>query len=259
MSAYLPDWLLKTVLRRSKDDGTDAFVSLLLHPLDNGELDRVTANRIKYILLQERWRRSLAPYLAILKLTGEFIRGRYWPTSKKIRGGTDPTSGAGPGAAGVPVAQFTGPAGLTAGFAGNAAASASPGGLATGPVFEDAGIKAGEVVAYRAWRLHDGILHSCFRSHFAWRPGEIVEGDPGNVSEGVHAFKSLLNACRYGVGYDGDEKIVTGTVELWGDVYEHERGYRASKAAIKWIDDSPEYDAKALRKLYGLTRNRKKK
>lgn len=263
MSAYLPDWLLKTVLRRpSNDDATDVFAALLVHPLSQSELDRVTNNRIKYILLQERWHRAIAPYIVIFKLAGEFIRGRYWPTSKKIRGSADSASGASAGTAGISVAQFTGPAGLTAGFAGNPAASASPSGLATGPVFEDAGIKAGEVVAYRAWRLRDGILHSCYRSYFEWRPGEIVEGDPNNESEGVHAFKSLLNACRYGVGYDenaGNEKIVTGTVELWGDVYEHERGYRASKAAIKWIDDSPEYDAKALRKLYGLTCSRKKK
>lgn len=259
MKSYFPEWVLKAALRRSRNDATDMYADLMLRPLDQGELDRVTNNRIKSILFWERWHRYLEPYLAIFKLAGEFVRGRYWQSTKKIHGSANSASGAGSGAAGVSIAQFAGPTGFTAGFAGAATAMPTSSGGVAGPVFEDVGIKAGEVIAYRAWRLRDGILHSCFRSDFAWRPGDIVEGNPESVAEGVHAFKSLLNACRYGVGYDGDETIVTGTVELWGDVYEHERGYRASKAAIKWIDDSPEYDAKALRKLYGLTRARKKK
>lgn len=262
MRLHLPEWLLKNSLRRSRSDATDMYADLMLRPLDQGELDRVTDNRVKSILFWERWHRHSEPYLAIFKLAGEFVRGRYRQSTKKIRSSTDPASGTSTGTSGIPVTQFAGPAGFTAGFAGSTTAGPASSGGVTGPVFEDAGIKAGEVVAYRAWRLRDGILHSCYRSDFPWQPGEVVEGDPDKLSEGVHAFKSLLNACRYGVGYDeysSDEKIVTGTVELWGDVYEHERGYRASKAAIKWIDDSPEYDAKALRKLYGLTRIRKKK
>lgn len=261
MTSYLPEWLLKSVLRRSIDDSTDVFAALLMHPLDQGELDRVTNNKIKYILLQERWYRAAAPYIAIFKLAGELIRGRYWPTTKKVHGSADPAPGAGAGAAGIPVAQFAGPTGFTAGFAGPANQAPTGSSGVTLSAFEDSGVRAGEVVAYRVWRLRNGILHSCYRSNFSWQPGEIVEGNPDNLGEGVHAFKSLLNACRYGVDYDkcSGEEIVTGTVELWGDVYEHERGYRASKAAIKWIDDSPEYDAKALRKLYGLTRGRKKK
>ena len=46
--------------------------------------------------------------------------------------------------------------------------------------------------------------------------------------------------------------FVTGTVDLWGEAYEHERGYRASRAKITSIDGSPSYDAPALRRLYGL-------
>ena len=53
--------------------------------------------------------------------------------------------------------------------------------------------------------------------------------------------------------------IVSGKVYLWGEVVEHERGYRASKAAVASIDSSPNYNATVLRKRYGLTRARKKK
>ena len=67
------------------------------------------------------------------------------------------------------------------------------------------------------------------------------------------------SACSYvGWNEDKDNILVTGTVDLWGDVYEHVRGYRASKATIASIDDSPNYDAAVLRKLYGLNKKRKK-
>jgi hypothetical protein len=97
------------------------------------------------------------------------------------------------------------------------------------------------------------LLYSAYQDHVCWKPGEIMEGDPSVYGEGIHAFKDLLGMGHYGNLYLEEGTIVSGTVELWGEVYEHERGYRASKAAIASIDDSPFYDAAALRKLYGLT------
>lgn len=97
-----------------------------------------------------------------------------------------------------------------------------------------------------------------YRSEFKWEPGSIAEGNPSE-GDGIHAFKSVISMAQYGShGITGDV-IVTGRVELWGDVYEHERGYRASKAQIAAIDDSPDYDAVTLRKLYGLGRKSRKK
>jgi hypothetical protein len=97
-----------------------------------------------------------------------------------------------------------------------------------------------------------------YRSDFVWRPGEIVEGDV--AEEGVHAFKDRVAAGAYGYALERDVALViTGTVYLWGEVIEHERGWRASKAAIASIDDSPYYDARELRYKYGLTRKRAKK
>ena len=216
----------------------------------------MTDRRVKWILFTERWRRATEPYIRIFKLAGEFARGRYWQPFKKVRSDPDPASGGGSGAAGQPVAQFT----FNTGFAGTGQPATSSGGITQPPgfpppVFEDAGIRAGEVVAYRNWILKDGILHSVFQRTFRWMPGEIVEGDAAG-GDGIHAFKSVLLMAEYGAQTGGDI-VVTGTVELWGEVYEHERGYRASKAAIKTIDNSHEYDAKALRRLYGLNRRRK--
>jgi hypothetical protein len=254
MSLYLPTWIIKRMLRNPMGD---CFADVMLKPFDANALDRVTDRRVKWILFTERWRRATEPYIRIFKLTGDVIRGRYWQPFKKVRGNTDPASGGGSGAAGQPAAQFAYSAGTfpPAGPGGVSQATMPP--TSSVPAFEDAGIRAGEVVAYRNWILKDGILHSVFQRGFRWMPGDIVEGDAAG-GDGIHAFKSVLLMAEYGAQTDGDI-VVTGTVELWGEVYEHERGYRASKAAIKTIDNSHEYDAKALRKLYGLTRSRKKK
>jgi hypothetical protein len=208
--------------------------------------DALVAEEVQRVLLSERWKRAIAPYAYVFKLAWEVLRGRYRKSAKEVHGSADQAPGfsnAGTGYA-SPIAYISGGSG-----------SIIPGPIA--PAIEDAGIRAGEVVAYRCWRLHDdGFLHSVYQEDFVWKPGETVEGDAAG-GDGVHGFKDRLAMGSYGYGYAGRSSIVvTGTVDLWGEVYEHERGYRASKAAIASIDDSPHYDAKALRKLYGLTRKR---
>ncbi len=127
------------------------------------------------------------------------------------------------------------------------------------PEFEDAGISTGEVTGFRAWLLHDdGLLHSMYMHDFAWAPGIPVEGGVTPTHHGVHAFKTRESVVAYASDYGSEWPVVFGTVELWGTVYEHERGYRASHAAVASIEDAPsddcepEYDAAKLRKKYGL-------
>jgi hypothetical protein len=103
---------------------------------------------------------------------------------------------------------------------------------ASRPSIEDAGIRAGEITAFRAWVWKDGLLHS-MAAQFVWIPGAIVEGDPSS-GLGVHAFKTLGDAVgQYGFYGDTRLPVVFGTVSLWGDVIEHEKGYRAEFAAIE--------------------------
>ena len=117
------------------------------------------------------------------------------------------------------------------------------------------------MTAYRCWKVGaDGFLRSVIYDSYVWKPGEIAEGDPGGGKHsGIYAYKSVLLLHNYGSPEQG---TVTGTVEMWGEVYEHEHGYRAQYACIASIDDSPYYDAPALRKLYDLSkpkRQRKRK
>lgn len=103
------------------------------------------------------------------------------------------------------------------------------------PPIEDAGIRAGEIIAYRAWMWSRGLLRS-MAANFAWIPGEIVGGDPIKAGLGVHAFKTLGDAVgQYGGFANDTNAVVFGTVALWGDVIEHEKGYRAEFGAVRSI------------------------
>jgi hypothetical protein len=168
---------------------------------------------------------------------------------------TPPGTGAGAGSAAS--------ASTFAGFS-NPSLASGPGLTIAGSSYptsavEDAGIRAGELSGYRCWKLGaDGLLCSVVYNDYVWQPGAIAEGDPFNGSGGIYAYKSVLLLHKYG-SVEDQETTVTGTVDLWGEVIEHEHGYRAQYAAITSIHDSPHYDAKAIRKRYGLTKKRKKK
>ena len=97
---------------------------------------------------------------------------------------------------------------------------------------EDAGIRAGEV---RAWRIWDMDRHGFLESvsvGVTWAPGVPMEGDPdsGRYGYGVHAFKSAHEALR-----EAEDRVfmcVVGQIDLWGTIVEHERGYRAQYGSI---------------------------
>lgn len=128
------------------------------------------------------------------------------------------------------------------------------------PALKREGVIAGEIVGYRCWKVQKGLLRSVYQKD-TWLPGEVLEGrELGDWdSRGIHAWKdkgskeyheyirSYLNQeddrrslYLYPVG-DMPEQIlrpamVTGTVFLWGDVVEHERGWRAEFARVRSLD-----------------------
>lgn len=94
---------------------------------------------------------------------------------------------------------------------------------------ENTGIELGEVEAWRCWNVKGGFLTSLVADNF-WAPGEVMEGSPGRDTEltGVNAFKKGSQAIR-DYGADGTKKSprVVGRIALWGEVVEHQYGYRA--------------------------------
>jgi hypothetical protein len=139
---------------------------------------------------------------------------------------------------------------------------------------EDAGIRAGEVIARRCWRVIRDRLHSTYQQKHVWKPGEPMTGDVRH-EYGVHAFKEDSSIEEYifeNRVYDqafivlSDGGWVTpqttpfaiGTIALWGEIVEHERGYRAEFAKIASIDrvDGADEDPGMLERLrttYALT------
>lgn len=143
---------------------------------------------------------------------------------------------------------------------------------------EEAGIRAGEVIAHRAWWALNNRLFSVHMTDFEWDPKIPMEGEPKSRNGlGVHAFKTREEALAYResiINWYGEGNIknyvpsivslgatlVTGTVALWGEIIEHERGYRAEFARPVSIDVTPKqlytnYRFELLIDRYGVKAN----
>lgn len=93
-----------------------------------------------------------------------------------------------------------------------------------------------DLIGWRLWRITlTGYLHS-LSTPAVWLPGEPMRGTVGDRGgSGVYAFKKRTDAI---LAADGTPSAyAVGSVILWGDVVEHERGYRAERALIRSLDD----------------------
>lgn len=175
-----------------------------------------------------------------------------------------PVDGAGDGAGGPD-------AGLTEStiLASFAALPAFPGWLAFPPKPEPptvpyAGIRTGEIIGYRLWwtfRVNDRARISSLTRLLVWEPGETMKGDINemvafgarDIYGGVYAYAKFCHAymegtmmgadcatgwapCPIALSCVDDLCIVLGTVKMWGDVVEHETGYRAQYAKVVSFD-----------------------
>lgn len=126
---------------------------------------------------------------------------------------------------------------------------------------EHGGMKLGEIIGYRVWRIIDGgYLKSC-SADTIWAPGEPMEGDIGKDGHGlgVHAWKSKSLMLQY--SHLGQMRCAIGSIRMWGEIVEHDRGYRSQYASILSIDDviASGYDVKVcadalahIRQKYGV-------
>jgi hypothetical protein len=99
----------------------------------------------------------------------------------------------------------------------------------------NAGFKIGELVGWRGWKVTpDGFLRS-MSADVIWSPDEPMDGKTSaKGDEGVYAFKKCRDFLKHmqGAGLD-----VYGKVALWGDVIEHELGWRAEFAQVISLED----------------------
>jgi hypothetical protein len=97
------------------------------------------------------------------------------------------------------------------------------------------GIEVGEIIAWRCWRLIGrGLLQSTAFNH-VWPPDRPMTGKIDHDYAGVHAWKEREDArimFEHGMAGAG----AWGAVALWGELVEHERGFRAENACVVAIE-----------------------
>lgn len=224
---------------------------------------------VPIVLIEDRTDRRYPTFRAVrprmietwMNRNGDNYNGRYWETLAEDQRSPARAADWGAGKDDTVVTWFS-PGQVTWIGSGGSPARTRPG-LTVWHPFESEAPKpplmremaAGEIVGYRCWRVERQRLVSVYQTD-VWQPGERLEGRELDDwdSRGIHAWKSAgsreyhdyirsylnmddspFSAIIHG-RRDGRPAMVTGTVWLWGDVVEHERGYRAEFAKVRSLD-----------------------
>jgi len=119
------------------------------------------------------------------------------------------------------------------------------------------GIRAGEIIAYRAWRAivpgllrsGDNRLHSVYMRDYVWHPDEPASGDVR--THGIYSFRDVVRSQeQYGSHASMEGPLLFGKVKIWGEVVEHETGYRPEFAKIVSLDYGDANLLEKFRKIY---------
>ena len=95
--------------------------------------------------------------------------------------------------------------------------------------------RAGEIIGWRFWKLRDGLLYSVFVP-YPWRPGVFERSSSkqwGFKNLGYHAFRDKEQAEREAIKHACWSPAVIGSVAMWGEVIEHQHGWRSEYAAVR--------------------------
>lgn len=136
-------------------------------------------------------------------------------------------------------------------------ASAAVTSLATTPAET---IRAGEIIAWRAWRiggLFKRNFHLLSTNHDdVWHPEGITASEQPGIGDsfGIYALKTRKDLRTHFLY--SSSNLVFGTVLLWGQVVEGEKGYRAEFARVLTLEEGgTPTKLQVLRKRYGLAEN----
>jgi hypothetical protein len=119
------------------------------------------------------------------------------------------------------------------------------------------GVRVGEVIAYRAWqvvyawrfRSGDDRLHSIYVSDYVWDPDKPASGDVR--THGIYSFRDVIYCKQqYGYGLGMSGPLLFGKVKIWGEIVEHEAGYRSQFGKIASIDYGDPVLVEKFRKIY---------
>lgn len=185
--------------------------------------------------------------------------GQHWQSSPQVHGSPAVGTSIGPGGSGSRGSLIAGVGTGYHTFLSSGSIEPIP---ATIPY---AGIRTGEIIGHRLWwvvETSEGLRLSSFAHLYVWKPGQTiygdiskpVESDAWTIMGGVYAYaetKSVDTEISYVmqllqvhsqmlpsplVGAIKDKMFVSGTAHMWGDVVEHETGYRAEYAKMWSLD-----------------------
>jgi hypothetical protein len=100
-------------------------------------------------------------------------------------------------------------------------------------------IRAGEIIGWRVWKLRNGLLQSVIVP-YTWYPGVFERSSSKqdgyhNHNPGYHAFRHKEQAEREAPMLAFSSLAVIGSVAMWGEVIEHQYGWRSEYAAVRSI------------------------
>jgi hypothetical protein len=121
------------------------------------------------------------------------------------------------------------------------------------------GIRVGEIIAYRAWRVmnpawfrnRDDRLHSVYMRDYVWHPDEPASGDVR--THGIYSFRRVVRSSEdYGYVKLSDGPLLFGKIKIWGEVVEHEAGYRSEFGRIVSLDHGDPELLEKFRRIYNV-------
>jgi hypothetical protein len=118
------------------------------------------------------------------------------------------------------------------------------------------GVRVGEIIAHRAWRVikprwlrsGDDRLHSVLMKNYVWHPDDPASGDVR--THGIYSFRDVIRSREEYLFYVGNGPLLFGKVKIWGEVVEHEWGYRSQFGKIVSLDYGDPELLDKFRKIY---------
>ncbi len=92
-------------------------------------------------------------------------------------------------------------------------------------------------------------LHSVLMRDYVWYPDKPASGDVRTY--GIYSFRDVIRSKEeYGYDPGVDGPLLFGKVKIWGEIVEHEAGYRSEFGKIASLDSGDPELLDKFRKIY---------